>query len=70
MKISRPGNAWKFVKWPRREFFCDLAHCEVVEATHAKFDMYWQRYKVNDVERQSHGDNLLTFVRDFNSKNM
>ena len=47
-----------------------MASEQVVEATHAKFDMFWQRYKVNDVERQSHCDKLLACVRDFNSKNM
>ena len=47
-----------------------IASEQVVEATHAKFDMFWQRYKVNDVERQSHGVKLLACVKDFNSKNM
>ena len=47
-----------------------MASEQVVEATHAKFDMFWQRYKVNDVERQSHGVKLFACVGDFNSKYM
>ena len=43
---------------------------QVVEATHAKFDKMWQRYKVVDMERESHGKQLLRCVVDFNSKNL
>ena len=28
---------------------------EVVEATHSKFDIFWQRYKVFEVESEKHG---------------
>ena len=28
---------------------------EVVEATHSKFDIFWQRYKVIEVESEKHG---------------
>ena len=38
---------------------------EVVEAAHAKFDKFWQRYKVIDVESDKHGENLLQCVIDF-----
>ena len=37
---------------------------EVVEAAHAKFDKFWQRYKVTDVESDKHGENLLQSVID------
>ena len=43
---------------------------QVVEATRAKFDKMWQRYKVVDMERESHGKQLLRCVVDFNSKNV
>ena len=46
-------------------------NCEqVVEAAHAKFDKVWQRYKVNDLERDSHGEKLRNCVVDFNTKNL
>ena len=43
---------------------------QVVEAAHAKFDTIWQRYKVTDLERDSHGDKLRNCVVDFNTKNI
>ena len=43
---------------------------QVVEAAHAKFDKLWQRYKVLDLEKESHGKQLLKYVVDFNSKNL
>ena len=43
---------------------------QVVEASHAKFDKMWDRYKVLDLERDSHGTSLLRCVVDFNSKNV
>ena len=43
---------------------------EVVEAAHAKFDKFWQRYKVIDVESDKHGENLLECVIDFVTKNI
>ena len=36
----------------------------------AKFDKMWERYKVLDLERDSHGTQLLQCVVDFNSKNL
>ena len=38
---------------------------QVVEATHAKFDKFWQRYKVLDPESEIHGKRLLDCVNDF-----
>ena len=32
---------------------------QVVEASHQKFNVFWERYKVNDLERPMHGENLL-----------
>ena len=43
---------------------------QVVEATHAKFDKMWQRYKVVDMESESHGKQLLRCAVDFNSKKL
>ena len=43
---------------------------EVVEAAHAKFDKFWQRYKVIEVESDKHGENLLQCVIDFVTKNI
>ena len=37
---------------------------EVVEATHAKFDTFWRRYKVIVVESEIHGERLLECVLD------
>ena len=47
-----------------------LSSEQVVEASHAKFDIFWQWYKVLDVERKSHGEQLLNCVKDFISKNV
>ena len=47
-----------------------LSSEQVVEATHAKFDKFWQRYKVLALEKESHGNQLLKCVIDFNSKNI
>ena len=47
-----------------------LSSEKVGEASHAKFDIFWQWYKVLDVERESHGEQLLNCVKDFNSKNV
>ena len=35
---------------------------EVVEATHSKFDIFWQRFKVIEVESQKHGERLMECV--------
>ena len=43
---------------------------EVMEAAHAKFDIFWRRYKVLDVESESHGEALLNCLDDFNTKNI
>ena len=43
---------------------------QVVEATHAKFDVYWQRYKVVNMESESHGERLLNCVIDFVASNI
>ena len=43
---------------------------QVVEATHAKFDKMWQKFKVLDMKKDSHGKYLLKCVLDFNSKNL
>ena len=43
---------------------------EVVEVAHAKFDIFWRRYKVLDVESESHGESLLNCLNDFNTKNI
>ena len=47
-----------------------LSSEQVVEATHAKFDKFWQRYKVLALEKEMHGNQLLKCVIDFNSKNI
>ena len=43
---------------------------EVVEATHSKFETFWKRYKVLDVESEQHGRSLLECLLDFNTKNI
>ncbi len=43
---------------------------EQVEATHAKFAVFWERYKVNDLQKESHGTNLRSCVVEFNTRNM
>ena len=47
---------------------------EVVEATHSKFDNFWQRFKVIDVESaltsEKHGERLLECVVEINTKNI
>ena len=32
-----------------------LSSEQVVEATHAKFAVFWERYKVNNLEKETHG---------------
>ena len=36
-----------------------LSSEQVVEASHQKFNVFWESYKVNDLERPMHGENLL-----------
>ena len=42
---------------------------QVVEATHAKFEKFWLKYVVVDLESDVHGERLLECVIDFNSSN-
>ena len=43
---------------------------QVVEATHAKFEKFWLKYVVVDLESDIHGERLLECVIDFNSSNI
>ena len=43
---------------------------QVVEATHAKFEKFWSKYVVVDLESDVHGEKLLQCVIDFNSSNI
>ena len=43
---------------------------EVVEASHAKFERIWTRFKVNKLEDPQHGKNLLAAVTEFNACNL
>ena len=43
---------------------------QVVEATHAKFEKFWSKYVVVDLESDVHGERLLQCVIDFNSSNI
>ena len=43
---------------------------QVVEATHAKFEKFWLKYVVVDLESDVHGERLLECVIDFNSSNI
>ena len=43
---------------------------QVVEATHAKFEKFWSKYVVVDLESDVHGERLLQYVIDFNSSNI
>ena len=43
---------------------------QVVEATHAKFEQFWLKYVVVDLESDVHGERLLECVIDFNSSNV
>ena len=36
----------------------------------AKFETFWKRYKVLDVQSEQHGQNLLECLLDFNTKNI
>ena len=45
-------------------------HEQVVEATHAKFETFWSKYVVVDLESDVHGERLLQCVIDFNSSNI
>ena len=47
-----------------------LSSEQVVEASHAKFAEFWDRYKVLDLEIPMHGDNLKECVKEFNSVNV
>ena len=42
---------------------------QVVEATHQKFSVFWERFKVLELEREKHGDQLLACVLEFNACN-
>ena len=41
---------------------------QVVEETHQKFSIFWERYKVLDLESEIHGTNLLNCLIYFNTK--
>ena len=43
---------------------------EVVEATHSKFDIFWQRFKVIEVESEKHGERLMECVVEVNANNI
>ena len=43
---------------------------QVVEATHAKFETFWSKYVVVDLESDVHGERLLQCVIGFNSSNI
>ena len=43
---------------------------QVVEASHKKFGVYWERYKVLKIDSDSHGERLLSCVIDFNTSNI
>ena len=43
---------------------------QVVGATHAKFEQFWLKYVVVDLESDIHGERLLECVIDFNSSNI
>ena len=46
-----------------------LSSEQVVEATHKKFSVFWERFKVLELEREKHGDQLLACVLEFNACN-
>ena len=43
---------------------------QVVEASHQIFAVFWDSYKVLDLESEIHGEKLLDCVIDFNTKNI
>ena len=43
---------------------------QVVEATHQKFAVYWEKYKVLKLESDAQGNRLLACVIDFNTSNI
>ena len=43
---------------------------EVVEAAHKRFDEFWKRYKICQVDRESHGSNLFNCLIDVNVNNL
>ena len=47
-----------------------LTSKQVVEASHQKVSVFWEPYKVLDLERPMHADQLLACVLDFNACNM
>ena len=84
--VARFKNAWQdlyihFDIWFSNKVHILIEHLPQViertgkslyflEAAHAKFDIIWQRYKVTDLERDSHGEKLRNCVVDFNTKNI
>ena len=46
-----------------RQIKDDVEYEEVVEAAHQRFDELWKRYKVCQVDRESHGSNLFNFLK-------
>ena len=43
---------------------------EVVEAAHQRFNEFWKRYQVTQVDRDSHGKNLFNCTIDVNVNNI
>ena len=69
------------LKWHRKTVHATPVNCQCCNKvfksdallkTHLKekFDKFWQRYKVIDVESDKHGENLLQCVIDFVTKNI
>ena len=46
-----------------------LSSEQVVEATHQKFSVLWERFEVLELEREKHGDQLLACTIEFNACN-
>ena len=57
-----------FIEMTGKRLFLQLE--EVVEATHSKFDIFRQRFKVIEVESEKHGERLMECVVEFNAKNI
>ena len=50
--------------------YARFAKKQVMEESHKKFAIFWDRYKVLDLESEMHGEHLLNCLIDFNTKNI
>ena len=61
-------NIRKKIEWSGKSLL--HGNEEVVEASYQRFQNFWNRYKVINLDSDTHGKNLLNCVIDMNTSNI